>query len=1387
LPISYPKKRDDLWAAYQSLPPKFRFAMQAFALIGEPAQEDALVSALFRPAIIIPAWPTATKEHLLAAISELTEKNLLKNSCACREEILELVAHDARRQKYFPALAAAIKQAWPTSLPKNENDAPESLWCRFLRDLRLSLLAANETAYSHNLLRLLDLQEEFPDRFPENPLLTLCNKPFDPPWFAGLPLHIQLYALHQIFLDGLLNLTEITLPMEYLQDTHFHKGLSTKNREPFSYLLTSHLLIRGQTKAASVWLSGSLQQKVPLGVRGWQKFLAGETSAAILFYEEDLTKIKNANQNERAYFTGIEGLFYLMALLKNGDYSTHQQVRDIIKGIEEIQPHNPFLPAYTLLLALVEAKENRLDLARDRIMTISILPRPHSITTLFLALVTYWIEGQPSPVCLPHLKAFQKKATTHSYLWLAREYNSLLRLAGEKTISVAISNELAESCSLVTAITPEEQWQRALRALNFSSAPALNPPKSETTSRLVWMIDYHIQNEIISLMPKIQNLTVRGQWTKGRSVALRKLFRKNKPSFLSPQDILSCATITEKQDSRGVYFRFAMPDIMLVLIGNPCVFLVDSPRTPVEILQGEPELRVDQQGDSLLIQFFPWPDNTTAIVHRETPTRFRIFPITEDHRRVAQIIGPNGLSVPLDGKDELFATLGNISSFMTVHSTIEGKSIDIAETPTDSHIHLQLLPYGAGFRLAMLVRPLHPDGPYQKPGEGPKTIIAHGAGRRIQTKRDLEQEEKNARFVEESCPMLSKGTDLEREWLLQDPEECLQLLLELQHLPDEVIIEWPEGERLTVSPPAELNQFLLTVKERNNWFEMSGTLKLNESLVLDMRTLLELAQTNTSRFIPLGQGHFLALSRELRKRLDEIAAFAELRKNTVRLHPLAALALEDFTSGVGDLRTNERWREQQKRFRDAQQYQPKLPSTFKAALRDYQLIGFNWLARLANWGVGACLADDMGLGKTIQALALALDRAHQGPTLVVAPTSVCPNWQEEANRFAPTFQVVIFGGRQRKKILAELGPFDLMVCSYGLLQQESALLATRTWETIILDEAQAIKNFITKRSRAAMLLQGRFKMVTTGTPIENHLTELWNLFQFINPGLLGSLNQFNQRFAIPIERGNDPEARKKLKKLINPFILRRLKSQVLEELPERTEILLQVEMEAKEAALYAALRQRALEKLRHNCGPPGKRSLQILAEIMKLRRACCNPRLILPDTDIPSAKLTIFAKLVAELRENGHKALVFSQFVDHLSLVREHLDQEGISYRYLDGSTPSKERQRQVQEFQAGHGDLFLISLKAGGVGLNLTAADYVIHLDPWWNPAVEDQASDRAHRIGQKRPVTIYRLVAKNTIEEKIVHLHHEKRALADSLLEGADVGQAMNPADLLLLLKED
>ncbi|KJU83047.1 protein containing DNA/RNA helicase, partial [Candidatus Magnetobacterium bavaricum] len=264
------------------------------------------------------------------------------------------------------------------------------------------------------------------------------------------------------------------------------------------------------------------------------------------------------------------------------------------------------------------------------------------------------------------------------------------------------------------------------------------------------------------------------------------------------------------------------------------------------------------------------------------------------------------------------------------------------------------------------------------------------------------------------------------------------------------------------------------------------------------------------------------------------------------------------------------------------------------------------------------------------------------------------------------------------------------------------------------------------------------------------------------------------------------EARKRLKRLVQPFILRRTKSQVLEELPSRTEIVLEVEMSEREASFYEALRQRAIERIEMSEGESGQKLIGILAELMKLRRACCNPRLVNQDVDIPSSKFSLFAEVLEELLDNKHKVLVFSQFVDHLRIIRQHLESKSVSYQYLDGSTPIKDRTKAVEDFQAGKGDVFLISIKAGGFGLNLTAADYVIHMDPWWNPAVEDQASDRAHRIGQKRPVTIYKLITKNTIEEKIVKLHENKKELANSLLEGTELTSKVSADELIALIKE-
>ncbi len=370
----------------------------------------------------------------------------------------------------------------------------------------------------------------------------------------------------------------------------------------------------------------------------------------------------------------------------------------------------------------------------------------------------------------------------------------------------------------------------------------------------------------------------------------------------------------------------------------------------------------------------------------------------------------------------------------------------------------------------------------------------------------------------------------------------------------------------------------------------------------------------------------------------------------------------------------------------------------------------------------------------------------------------------------------------RAAVLADLSSGDVLVISYGLLLSETERLAEIEWATVVLDEAQAIKNPDTARHKAACRLRADGRITLTGTPIENHLGELRAQMAFLNPGLFGTQSRFQQRYADPIQSG-DRVAAAELRRLVTPLVLRRTKSAVLPELPPRSEITLTVELSEAERALYEGFRREALEALSTEAQSP----IAVLAQLTRLRLCCCNPGLVLPNgaPPIQSSKLEALARLVESLLANGHRALIFSQFVKHLAIVKTWCDENEVTYQYLDGGTPAKQREKVVRRFQEGEGDVFLISLKAGGTGLNLTAADYVVHLDPWWNPAVEDQASDRAHRIGQRRPVTVYRMVAKDTVEEQIVELHARKRDLADRILSGADAAGRLSARELFELLR--
>ena len=551
---------------------------------------------------------------------------------------------------------------------------------------------------------------------------------------------------------------------------------------------------------------------------------------------------------------------------------------------------------------------------------------------------------------------------------------------------------------------------------------------------------------------------------------------------------------------------------------------------------------------------------------------------------------------------------------------------------------------------------------------------------------------------------------------------------------------------------------------------------------MELKKLLELVGERPGRFIPLANGEFLALTDKFKKQLEDLRALSDGNK----VYHLSTSGLKKLAEEAGTLQEDKTWKAHLKKLTAMEKHHPVVPSTLQAELRDYQAEGFAYLSRLAHWKIGACLADDMGLGKTIQAIALLLTYATTGPCLVVAPTSVCFVWLDELAKFAPTLvSHTLYNSNDREVLIQGLGKLDILICSYGLLHQAGDLLIKKPWKMVILDEAQAIKNPDTKRWKYATQLNSPCRLALTGTPIENHLGELWSIFRFLNPGLLGSLTHFQQRFSGPIEKSQDPVAKRALKNVVSPYILRRTKSEVLLELPAKSEQSIFIEPSTEEKAFYEAVRIKALEKIHQlNQFENTTKRFSILAEISRLRQACCHASLVDENITIESSKLKEFLTLVKNIIDNKHKVLVFSQFVRYLDKVKAVLNQENIDYQYLDGATSLKNRKQAVDDFQSGKCDLFLISLKAGGSGLNLTAADYVIILDPWWNPAVEEQAADRAHRMGQLRPVTVYRLIMKNTIEEKILTLHKNKKDLAADLLSGSDMSGKISEEDLVGLI---
>lgn len=585
-----------------------------------------------------------------------------------------------------------------------------------------------------------------------------------------------------------------------------------------------------------------------------------------------------------------------------------------------------------------------------------------------------------------------------------------------------------------------------------------------------------------------------------------------------------------------------------------------------------------------------------------------------------------------------------------------------------------------------------------------------------------------------------------------------------------------QGKTLRVSKNWEMS-----VSSGVNWFDLAGKMDFEGHLV-EFPELLE-ALKNGGGLIELGDGTVGILPEEWLSRYTSLAQLGQIRDDSIRFQKSHGLFLDAWLSGEHRVRLDQEFRLFQKKIRSFEGIKSKnAPATFRGKLRPYQKEGLAWFGFAEEFGLGGVLADDMGLGKTVQFLAFLLDYVKrntqdQKPSLVIAPKSLVFNWMEESARFSPKLKVLNYTGKDRALIYDQISESDLVITTYPVVRADIQLLKHTPFELAVVDEAQAIKNPKAQTAQACKSLQARHRFAMTGTPIENSLEDLFSILEFTSPGFLDLSSM----------RGFADDSKLRLAQALRPIILRRTKTKVLKELPEKTEQTVYCQMSATEERRYVELRDHYRANLLSQISEKGfaRSKLHVLEALLRLRQAACHPGL-LDSTKLeePSAKLEHLLEQLRELVSEGHKALVFSQFTSLLAIVQAHLKKEGIRYEYLDGKTEN--RQERVRHFQSDSDcPVFLISLKAGGTGLNLTAASYVFLLDPWWNPAVEAQAIDRAHRIGQSRKVFAYRMIARGTVEEKILELQKSKRDLAEAIIsEEGGFLKKMTREDLELLL---
>ena len=1069
--------------------------------------------------------------------------------------------------------------------------------------------------------------------------------------------------------------------------------------------------------------------------------------------------------------------FYTLCLIRNRrKYHSQRADRalEALKKSPEFRFVTGHMPTMTLLTHMESTDKNYQTHVAGEIRRF--LERDHTRIGMMMALMV--------------LKYFRISDTVVEELHLdPKSVPSTLILKNEMTPFVPMTSaekqrlqEIYGGPSVVGTIPRKESWEMALSELTeFVSSPQ---EENQIEKRIIYFID----DKWITAILEQSRIVGEETWGKERLLSRIQFLGGGYDSMdvLDLKLARAIATINK-------------PDAALlipIMAGTGRVFTGQhyrQPYTPLPIRDETPFVAFSGKDGSILVtsNVQRSQDGTippvSIIKNGNEYTCIRTNPVQRDILAHLLEVG----SFPANALPAIRRAIDSLEGMLEVRSSLSGMAV-IPTLRGSARLDLRISPLKDedGYGMEISAAPFEEGDLRCKPGQGAEDVYDDTGGEPRFIHRDIQLEYDN---FSELSDYINNELGLESEddcnYRLYTSESLLGILTWAYDNRDKCFVEWPEGRALRFRGEVKSDNVDITVKSGVNWFEVEGEILIGKDKYNLEDILKAMKESDVKGYVKLGDKDYVRMTKTLKRHLeaiDEMMSAKVGRNPVVPIYRVGHLA--EILGDEGGLHgtMDEGFKNLLNKMQEAYDTTPEVPSTLKATLRDYQKEGYVWMKRLDAWGAGACLADDMGLGKTVQTLAFILSKADEGPSLVVAPKSVVPNWDIETARFAPSLNVTVLNNvSKREECIAAAGPRDLILATYGVLATENEALSSKKWNVICLDEAHQIKNRNTRVSAAAMSLEGTSRIILTGTPIQNHLGELWNLFQFINPGLLGQWTDFKARY---LHGELDEGHREFLRDLVQPFILRRTKEDVLDELPEKIVYEQMVELSTEETQVYEALRKYVEDRVGSGrdkkAAPDGDEPIKIdfFAELTKLRLASLSLSLIYDDWKLGSSKTEALMGLLDQISAvEGNQVVVFSQFTSYLAQVKAMLDRKGLRYLYLDGQTDLDERREVVEQFQNGDCPLFLASLKAGGLGLNLTAANYVILLDPWWNPAIESQAMDRAHRIGQMRTVTVIRLIARHTIEEKILRLHETKLQLSEEMLDGTAYSGKLTMDDVL------